>query len=558
MRLPWSCIALLLISPACSSTEDTGPPPCGSEQSDLRTVIPGPGQAGYDAELAAAARRHDRLFVAVFSRATGMNADYSLSENTPEARAYFTKFVQDDDGWDFEAATGVSPQSLGVWHDSVGLYGGVGVAADAYRYGVLRDSGAACAEVEIARKQLVSALRGLDVAGRIAGVPGVNARGVLNLDYPNGGHGSLTPLFDAAGNPLPQDKDNGTWRADNSGELATWVWVDSLSRDMLVGWAAAYGAAWEVIKGDDSIDRELKTRLQENAGATARGLMKVGENGFDLEIPDADGRLTFHSYLNENAVDRIYVEGVDNGFNAVMALGIVAALAKVAEAPDVDAYLQDELIGRRRLPQIAASEIVGVNLGVGSNFSGFNMAFTAMWLAQRYIDDEAVKPALRIALENELWTKAGVNDERQPRDMAQSFFDVIYAAGKSGSAQGLPGTRELPTDALQRGLRTLKNYPAAPFFNREVINCDEDEIASGVCTLLDGTEVKVLGEVGWKGTLVGDKIVPIEVRPPSNYFWRSCPYKLNGGSDSGALMPAVDFRIAYWLGRWARVEAPAQ
>lgn len=542
----------LLALVGCGDDGPSGPPPCGSLENGLRTVIPGPGQAGYDEALAASARAHDRLFVAVYSRATGLNADYSLNQNTPEARAHFETFVQGE-GWDFEAVTGAKPEDLGVWHKTAGLYGGVGAAADAYRYGVLRDSGAACADVEQARAQLVRALEGLDVSSRITGVPGVQTRGLINTAFPTGGFREPTPLFDAEGNPLPEEKNNGEWRADNSGgAYADWVWEDSLSRDMLVGWAAAYGAAWEVIHDDDSFAQELKDRLRDNARHAARALMKVGESGHDLEIPDADGRLTFHAYLNEHAVDRIYFSTPENGFHATMALGIIAAYARMADDPEIDAYLSEQLVAQRRLHRIAANEML-INFGVGSNFSGFNMAFTGMWLAQRYLDDEVAQGALRLALETQLWTKDGLNDERQPRDMGQSFFDVIYAAGKSESRAGVPGIEPVPADALARGLVTLKDYPAAPVFDREVENCDAAELAAGECVLDDGTQVRVLGDVGWKGTIVADRIVPMAVRPRSNYYWRSNPYQVNGGSDSGALMPAVDFRIAYWLGRWARV-----
>lgn len=556
MHRLWIVLAVCAGIVACSGASDPGPPPCGSFENARLSVIPGPGQAGYDEALAAQARAHDRLFVAVISRATGLNADFALNENTPEARAHFERFVNQDDGWDFEAATGVAPESLGRWQKSAGLYGGVGAAADAYRYGVLRDSGAACAEVEVARAQLVRALEGVDTAARITGVPGVIARSLIHQDFPSAGPSETTPLFDAQGQPLPEEKNNGEWRADNSGgAYGGWVWEDSLSRDMIIGWAAAYGAAWEVIKDDETIDVGLKARLQENAAATARALMKVGAQGHDLEIPDADGRLTFHAYLNEDAVDRIYLEDVGNGFHATMALGIIGSLAQVAQAEDIDTYLNDELITRRRLPQLAAAEMLGVNLGVGSNFSNFNMAFTGMWLAQRYVLSETAQPALRVALETQLWTKEGLNEERQPKDMKQAFFDVIYAAGKSGSTQGQAGDRGLPEGALGGGLQTLKDYPVAPFFDREVINCDAAELASGQCELLDGTQVRVLGDVGWKGTVVADQVVPMAVRPPSNYYWRSNPYQLNGGSDGGGLMPAVDFRIAYWLGRWAAVAA---
>jgi hypothetical protein len=320
---------------------------------------------------------------------------------------------------------------------------------------------------------------------------------------------------------------------------------------MLVGWAMAYAASWEVIREDETIDPTLKARIQENARDTGRALMKVGADGYDLEIPDADGRLTFHAYMHESAIDRIYIEGARNGFNAVMSLGIVGALAYTSEDPEISAYLNEELIAKRDLPGIAADDLLFVNIGVGSNFSNYNMAFTGMFLAQRYVANEDALTKLRISLRHELYEKDGA-EERQPVDMGQSFFDYIYAAGDAASHASHPAEDPLDEDAIARGTQTLLDYPPAPYFDRVVENCDEMEIASGECTLRDGTQVRVLGEVGWNGTLVVDKVVPMAVRPPSNYHWRSPPYKPNGGGGGGHINPAVDFRIAYWLGRWVR------
>ena len=70
--------------------------------------------------------------------------------------------------------------------------------------------------------------------------------------------------------------------------------------------------------------------------------------------------------------------------------------------------------------------------------------------------------------------------------------------------------------------------PAAPYFQDAVTNCDEAELASGTCVLDDGTTVTILGNVGWNDTLVAKELVPMAVRPPSNYHWRSDPHRVNG------------------------------
>ena len=545
--------AVLLLVTGCSGSEPaSGPPECGSNEYGLSTLIPGPNDPGYDEALAQKAERHDRLFHAVFAQRTGLNADYTFTGDEAQ-RGLFASFLDEHTGYDFEASVGVAPLDLGVWHKSAGLYGGVGVAADAYRYGALRDSGAECAAIEDARAQLVRGMEGMDIGARINGAPGVIARALVKPARPLEGHREPTPLADEQGRPLPLEKNNGEWRDDQTGDYPGWFWEDSLSRDMMVGWAMAYGAVWEVVKDDETIDPGLKQRIQENAAQSARALMKVGESGYDLEIPDADGRLTFHAYINENAIDRLYIDGAENGFNAVMGLGIVAALAYAAEDPEIDQYVQTQLVEARSLPQIIERDMLVVDLGVGSNFSNFNMAFTGMYLAQRYVMDERASTTLRVAVEHELYNKREA-DERKPIEMKQSFFDIIYAAGKSGARVDRAGALGLDQAAIDRGLQTLHDFPQAPVWGRNVENCDEAEIASGMCILDDGTEVRVLGEVGWNEKLVVDKPVPMSVRPISNYYWRSPPYAPNGNSGENNLVPAVDFRVVYWMGRWIRVE----
>jgi hypothetical protein len=70
---------------------------------------------------------------------------------------------------------------------------------------------------------------------------------------------------------------------------------------------------------------------------------------------------------------------------------------------------------------------------------------------------------------------------------------------------------------------------------------------------VDGTtELSLLGYVGRGDKLVSREPVPMRVRPPSNYYWRSNPYEPNSEGDTDRLLGAVDFRYAYWLGRWTR------
>jgi hypothetical protein len=372
-------------------------------------------------------------------------------------------------------------------------------------------------------------------------------RAYAHRDYPGAGESVTTPLFDGNGDPQPPEKTNGTWRDDVSGDHPEFVWEDACSRDQLVGWAAGYGAAWEVIEHDPTIDQALKDRLQSDAAAIAEQLMIVRESGYDLEIMDADGRITMHGYLHEYNIEGEYL-GVWNGFHALMAAGIVGALAYVAEDDAIDAYLYEQLLDDRNLMGIAVAAML-IDFGAGSNYSNYNMAFDAAWLAVRYVDHDQARADL-VTVVQELYASEG--EPRQPIENAQTFFDFVYASVVADASAFAPSTNAPDEDAVERGLSTLALWHVPPAYDVVVENCDADEIAAGECTLSNGQVTELLGDVGWNDELVAADPVPVDVRPPSNFHWRSNPYAVNGGGLGEGLASSADFRFAYWLGRWTR------
>lgn len=516
-------------------------------------MIPGPGDPGHDANLAAIARRYDRQHHAISTVPTGLATEVSIAMTRTAARDRVRHFIEGGDGWDFLAAEGVDTSTtVDAWGKAVGAFAGAGLAADAFRYGVLRDSGEACADVEIARADLVAGLRGFHTAVEITGTPGVIARSLVNTTLPHGNDPNLLPLKDDQGRPLPLEKDNGQWRRDFSGQHPGWIWEDSCSRDMYIGWMLGLGSAWEVIKDDDSVDLDLKNKLKADALALAQVLMKVQVSGYDLEIQDADGRATFHGIMNENAIDRLYLGGANNGFYASMSLGSVAVLSFVSGDAAVRAYMLEELVQKRKLPELAAKDMVEVDMGVGSNYSNYNMAFTGAHLAARYVDDAGAEVQMRAAIRDQLYQRPGAT--RQPAEQGQSFFDEVMASALAGSVANPARRPDRPFDeaALARGTQSLIDFLKPPSFEFLRTNCDEAEIAASRCTLDDGTVVGLLGNAGRGDKLVADAPIPMRVRPTSNFIWRTNPYEPNGGSADGRLVPGYDFRLAYWLGRWVR------
>lgn len=533
---------------SCPTVAWTQPPACGTATARA-SLLPGPADAGHDAALATKARRMDRVFHAAVAWGTGVNAEVNIAADHP-GRETIQRWLDEDEGYDLESWSGQPMTELvDGWTKAAGAYAGAGVAADAFRYGALRDEGADCAEIEVARDQLHRSLAGLHRAVAITGVPGVIARGYARNDLPGGESIETVPLFDDNGDPLPEEKTNGTWRDDNSGLYPDYVWEDSCSRDQLIGWAIGFGAAWEVIAADPTIDGAAKDALQADAVALARGLMVVGAEGYDLEIPDADGRVTYHGYMNEQSVDRYYLPGAENGQNALLAIGIIGALAAASGDPDASDYLDEELLGERGLADMAVRTSGLIDFGPSSNYSGYNMGFAGGWLAQRMVCDESARTHLRAAVDTSQYERPG--RERQPAEQSQALYHIAALQARLGGGAWSDPDGDFDATVLERTLVVLDEFPEAPFFTDVTENCDAGEIESGLCEAADGTVLHLLGPVGWNDALVAEEPVPMRLRPHSNYFWRSNPYEVNGGS-VGQLYGGVDFRFVYWMGRWVR------
>ncbi len=529
-------------------------------------LLPGPDEEGYDALLEEKANRHDRQHLLFNCAGNGVSSDVNISLANEADRQLVEDFLRTTDSWDFETFSGGrTPLDVLTSHEKVaGLYGGVGIAADAFRYGVFRDQEYPQEEIDRAKAFLLRSIKGLFVAAEITGVPGVIARGFCRTDVPGACNPETTPLFNEFGDPLPAEKDNGTWREDNSDDnrFANYKWEDSCSRDMFIGWATAFGAIWEVIRDDPEFDEATKDKIQLLAGQLGRSLMveRTGGPGslgqaFDLEIFDADGRTTFHGYLNENAFDRFYVAWLPlkDGFYAMMSLGIVAALTYVSEDPVLEDYFYNELIGERHFADIVYNQVVGFNLGYITNFSGTNMAYAGALLALRYITDLEAREKVAYATETHMYFNKPPFLSRQPVDYSYSLYDFVYATAVSGESSYNEMTGAPDAEAVARGVQTLMDFAQPPYWDAEFINCDEAEMESGDCTLNDGSHCTYLGEAGRKETPICEEPVPHAVRPPSNYHWRSCPYRPNSeGAGGPRMIPGVDFRIAYWYGRWVK------
>jgi hypothetical protein len=536
-----------------------------SGTSQAASIVPGPNDPGHDAALAAKMEAFRVQLHELTSVPLGFGLETYVSD--PANRQLIDDFFASGQK-DFIAFSGKHPYEIldryGE-HGDLGMFGGVQAAGDAFRYAVLRDSGAPDAEVEQARRALIGAMRGLHWVHQITGVPGVISRGIRRIE-PEAGDPPLpgvpesldpiVPLYDENGNVLPLPKEGGIWHADNSGELPFLIWKSDTSKDQLCGYIFAIAVIYDVVARDPTIPADMIARLQEDARQIGKSLMQRREIApgvfADLVIVDVDGRpVEFHDVSAEEPLPGVVSDEPASGFNAAMALGMIRALYHITGDPELWSFY-NELTGRRGYFATMEEALASiVYIGTITNFSNVNMMFVSLYGVLRYENDPVKADRVRGILDTAAYDP-GV--DRQARGLRQSLFDFIFAGFNREGTAGAKGA-----EAASDGLATLVGHRAPPYWSADVQNCDDLEIEAGVCTAIDGSTI-VLAEgrgrsnASMNEAIVAEDALPIEIRPPSNFTWRSDPHAVNGGGGT-RLNPGGEIYAAYWMGRYLQAGA---
>ncbi len=535
-------------------------------------VFPVGGDPDLDAHMLAQDRVFHRLHARPFG--VGLTGGYVDAAALQAIQDFLGQNVSDD----VEAVTGKHPYELFSNYEGpsgIGLRGGGAALATAFKYMALKAEGAPEELLALARADVVRLLEYMWVIHVITGIPQGIARGAMLMhsedpEEPPLPHGvpELVPLFGEDGEPYEEEKTNGTNRADNSGGIlpqGLWYWVDSCSKDQLVGWVATMAALYDAAAGDPDIDATLVERLQEVARAIGAGFRVAypfqsfdgTTRDYDLVIMDADGRPSKHHDLHPLSIEGVYMppdSPIYNVFNLIMGLGIVKGLYHVSGDPEAEAFLYDVLLQNRGyLEMVPVDSDIGLALdyvfaGTNTNHSNVNMVSIALFLNVFYEKDPTVLERMRGYVENRWWDFEGKSES--VRFLKQPYFHAFYEAM---TTTGTDPDRVAQTAAL------LKAFPLGPYVGEARINCDEDELAAGTCLAVDGeTQLTLASMTSWGNDPVATEALDPSIRPTSNFNARSNPFQVNGGG-GGGLMPGGDLLAAYWLLRYlpARSEGEA-
>lgn len=510
--------------------------------------------ASGDAPLADLAKGYVRLEKVFATRENGLFLDpIAKPEEVATIDGFFAQTASDD----FQGVTGKHPFDVLASYDEhgdEGNFAGIASVGIAARLMVLKKENAPAAEIAFARDAAVRAAIAWHAYGAIGG-PGVVARGVRRVtpepgDPPFPGPApEIVPLDDGAGNPLPTDK-HAVWRAPVAAGFDGWVWFDDTSKDQVSGYALASAWLWDALHDDPMVDPKVSQDLADDLKAFAKALMKVApEKGIDLCLRDADGRLTRFHDLNPRSLSPEGEplpedSGLKNGFNSLLALGIVRAAYHASGDPEIGKYYYEELIGRRKMAEDPTTTLSIIYLGAATNYSNVNMAAIGLATLGRFETDTYVRERLGVMLDTNFWS---AGSDRDASHVEQGWFDAVYGAYSANA----------PTDIPARVSKNLGGFPPAPGFQRDVVNCDDAELAAKKCVAIDGTTMlTILDQPGHGGGPVTAELLPMSIRPDSDFMWRSDPHDPNGNA-STLMDPRGDWLAAYWLGRISTLAAPA-
>jgi MYXO-CTERM domain-containing protein len=181
--------------------------------------------------------------------------------------------------------------------------------------------------------------------------------------------------------------------------------------------------------------------------------------------------------------------------------------------------------------------------GASTNYSNVNMAAIGLATLGRFETDPYVRDRFVETLTTQFWN---AGSDRDASHVEQAWFDAIEGAYDPAASSTL-------SDRIENH---LGGYPAAPCIERDRINCDDAEIAAGSCLAIDGTTtITLLSQPGHGDSVVAKDVLPMSIRPDSDFVWRSDPHSPNGGANT-KMDPRGDWLAAYWLARASELGAP--
>ena len=426
-------------------------------------------------------------------------------------------------------------QDVELWHsgENDGLWSALYLTAQAYRYGVTKDSEA----LDMIKLLLEGQRRRM----AITGVPGIYTRQLI------------PPNFDGLSCPtepeeylVDEEKDDNQWvrvgsdgcvqvvdpdtldfvSTDHCGleQFAGWCWLDNVSEDEYSGHMLAHAAVARLVD-----DPEVQA-------ANAALLAQVGQHLVDhkLELYDWDGRRTEHG--------KLWPGDVLSGYMATMTLAFMKAVAVGTGDPAFQAFIDQCMLKRSSgdqqcLDQFGAAtkpydELVwqaALDFGCKSNWNNFSMHMLSLHTLLMLEQEPSLRATYQAALKDDMFDFP--ESERPLKEQNNTLYDFIFAADKAlGPASDGPAY-----DAVENGICMLRQFPASEHIRE--MSCPADQ-CTPVC------------EDRFDRPMT-DYARPMAERCMGTFIWWKSPYSLAECSENlRTIKPPADYLLPYWMGRY--------
>jgi hypothetical protein len=428
-------------------------------------------------------------------------------------------------------------QDVQTWHsgENDGLWSGLYMASQAFRYAVTRDP-AALANLELL-------VRSESDRMKITGVSGLFTRQLI----PPGVPGIACPTDDASYTTDVEKDDNRWVRIDESGcanvvpaatgqwtktdhcgleAYAGWCFLDNVSQDEYAGHMMALGVIWRYV--DVPAVRDAAADLLEQVG--------VHLMNHDLAFIDWDGRVTEHGRLWATSF------ADTPGFLAAESLGFIRLAADASGREDLDRFYTDCLLQQAGpepcLPHpletgdpytswLSFMAVLAEPDGCKSNYNNLSMVMTYLFDLALVEEDPAVRGPALAALDSELFRAANPrNLEAQNNPWFTFMWAAMHRLGPDASAAD--------REAIETAICGLRQFPVSKATPSLDPGLDHPHDCEG---RLGGSQAA--------------SPIPVAERCPRTFLWWGSPYDRRAcAANPQHIAQPADYLLAYWMGRY--------
>ena len=380
-----------------------------------------------------------------------------------------------------------------------GLFSGLVMAAQAYRYAVTKDPAA--------REVLATLLEGERMRMDITGVPGLFTRQLI----PPGIEGLACPSDPMMYVPSPEKRGNKWVRIGQGGcaevadaqgafhatshcglqRFAGWCFLDNISQDEYIGHVFALGAVARVVD-----DPELR-------GKAVEMLDQIGDHlaAHDMAFVDWDGRATQWGKMYPGA------PGDTPGYLAVLGMSFVATAGDPAPAWEHHFDQIDQWTGAD---------------GCGANWNNLSMLAASFYMLLSAEPDAARRATYRDAFAQSLVAPLGTS--RGILAQRNAWYDLLWAAHAEQPAYA----------AVEDAVCQLRQFPRS---NHQVAR-DTASLAPEAC-------------LGRQDESLAATPFPIADRCSATFAYWGNPYERSSCTDEPTIIRQPgSYLLPYWMGRY--------